>query len=156
MAAALALVLMLAAWTGLFAVALWQDPHAANDSALLLAKSTYADGHQYVPDLFIRRWSDGAPGLWARVVAWLAGLGAVAWWLRRVAASIAARAATGAATSPIATLATVAGAGARRRPVPRAMAREADGAGVPRGDGDRGLVAARHAATTPPPRPCCS
>ena len=57
-----ALVLMLAAWTGLFAIALWQDPHAANDSALLLAKSAYADGNQYVPNLFIRRWSDGAPG----------------------------------------------------------------------------------------------
>ena len=59
---AVALVLILAAWTGLFATALWQDPHAANDSALLLAKSTYADGHQYVPDLFLRRWSDAAPG----------------------------------------------------------------------------------------------
>ena len=99
---------MLAAWTGLFAVALWRDPHAANDSALLLAKSTYADGHQYIPDLFIRRWSDGAPGLWARVVVWLAGLGAVAWWLKRVAASTrTGRGARG--SSPIATLATVAG-----------------------------------------------
>ena len=29
---AVALVLVLAAWTALFAVALWQDPHAANDS----------------------------------------------------------------------------------------------------------------------------
>ena len=42
-------------WTALFALALWQDPHAANDSALLLAKSTYADGNQYVPNLFIRQ-----------------------------------------------------------------------------------------------------
>ena len=105
---AVALVLMLAAWTGLFAVALWRDPHAANDSALLLAKSAYADGHQYIPDLFIRRWSDGAPGLWARVVVWLAGLGAVAWWLKRVAASLRpGRDRRG--SSPIATLATVAG-----------------------------------------------
>ncbi len=83
----LALVLVLAAWTGLFAMALWQDPHAANDSALLLAKSTYADGHQYVPDLFLRRWSDAAPGLWARVAAWVAALAGIAWWLRRVASS---------------------------------------------------------------------
>jgi hypothetical protein len=85
---ALALVLMLAAWTGLFALALWRDPHAANDSALLLAESTYADGHQYLPDLFIRRWADGAPGLWARILAWLLGLSAIAWWLRRVAVSL--------------------------------------------------------------------
>lgn len=105
---AVALVLMLAAWTGLFAVALWQDPHAANDSALLLAKGTYADGHQYIPGLFIRRWADGAPGLWARVVVWLAGLGAVAWWLKRVSTSMRpGRDRCG--SSPIASLATVAG-----------------------------------------------
>jgi hypothetical protein len=101
----LALVLMLAAWTGLFAVALWRDPHAANDSALLLAKSTYADGHQYLPNLFIRRWADGAPGLWARIAVWLAGLGGVAWWLRL----ISARAGSGRrGASPLATLAAVA------------------------------------------------
>jgi hypothetical protein len=105
---ALALVLMLAGWTALLAVALWQDPHAANDSAVLLAKSTYADGNQYVPSLFIRTWSDGAPGLWARVAAWLAGLGAVAWWLRRVATSMRpGRGRRG--NSPLVTLATVAG-----------------------------------------------
>jgi hypothetical protein len=104
---ALALVLMLAAWTGLFALALWQDPHAANDSALLLAKSTYADGHQYIPDLFIRRWSDGAPGLGARVLAWLAVLaGFAAWWR-----STARRAGSGSrpgGASPLATLGAVA------------------------------------------------
>jgi hypothetical protein len=80
----LALVLVLCAWTAVFARALWLDPHAANDSALLLAKSTYADGHQYVPDLFIRRWADAAPGLWARAAAWLAGIGVIAWWTRRI------------------------------------------------------------------------
>jgi len=105
---AVALALMLAAGTALFAVALWRDPHAANDSALLLAKSTYADGNQYVPNLFIRRWSDGAPGLWARVVVWLVGLGAVGWWLKGVATSMRpGRGRRG--SSPIATLATVAG-----------------------------------------------
>jgi len=99
---------MLAAWTALFVVALWRDPHAANDSALLLAKGAYADGHQYIPDLFIRRFTDGAPGLWARVVVWLAGLGAVAWWLKRVATSMRpGRDRRG--SSSIATLATVAG-----------------------------------------------
>jgi hypothetical protein len=73
---------VLAGWTAWFAIALWQDPHAANDSALLLAKSTYADGHQYIPDLFIRRWSDAAPGLWARIAAWLGALALVAWSVR--------------------------------------------------------------------------
>jgi len=104
---ALALVLILAAWTGLLAVALWQDPHAANDSARLLAKSTYADGNQYVPNLFIRRWSDAAPGLGARVVAWLAALGGIAWWLRRVA--VPSRRGRPLGASPVRTLAAVAG-----------------------------------------------
>jgi hypothetical protein len=105
---AVALVLMLAAWAGLFALALWRDPHAANDSALLLAKSTYADGHQYIPDLFIRRWSDGAPGLWARALAWLAALaGIAAWWGRAARPSPSGAAPKGA--SPLATLGAVAG-----------------------------------------------
>jgi hypothetical protein len=98
-----ALALILAAWTGLFAVALWQDPHAANDSALLLAKSAYADGNRYIPNLFIRQWSDGAPGLWARIAAWLAALAGAAFWLRR-----AATAGSGRGRSPLATLAAVA------------------------------------------------
>jgi hypothetical protein len=70
--ARVALALVLAAWSALFAVLLWSDPLAANDSGLLVAKSTFADGNQYVPNLFIRHWSDGAPGLWARVATWLA------------------------------------------------------------------------------------
>ncbi len=82
---ALAVALGLAAWTGLFAVALWRDPHAANDSAVLLARSTFADGHVYVPDLFIRRWSDAAPGLGARVLAWTAAAAALAWFFRSTA-----------------------------------------------------------------------
>jgi hypothetical protein len=84
---AVALVLVLAGWSALLAVALWRDPLAANDSALLLAKSTYADGHQYVPDLFLRHWSEAAPGLFARVVFWLLALGVSAAWLRRAARS---------------------------------------------------------------------
>jgi len=106
---ALGFVLMLAAWTALFAVALWRDPHAANDSAVLLAKSTYADGNRYVPNLFIRAWGDAAPGLWARVAVWLAGLGAVACWLARLdrvgLSSPTGRGPRG--DSPLATLATV-------------------------------------------------
>ena len=81
---AVALVLVLAGWSALFAVALWRDPQAANDSALLLARSTYADANQYIPNLFIRQWSMGAPGLWARITAWLAAAVLLALGLRRV------------------------------------------------------------------------
>ncbi|HUL78833.1 MAG TPA: hypothetical protein VL691_16330 [Vicinamibacteria bacterium] len=113
----LAFVLMLAAWTGLFAVALWRDPQAANDSALLLAKSIYADGDQYIPSIPIRHWSDAAPEPWTRVAAWLtpglsvriavwlAALAATALWLRRVASAAPS---DRRATSPTATLAAVA------------------------------------------------
>lgn len=81
---AVALALMLAAWTAMIALALRQDPHAANDSALLLAKSTYAEGQRYLPGLFIRAWADAAPGLAPRILAWLALIGGAAAWLRRV------------------------------------------------------------------------
>jgi len=80
-----ALALMLAAWSAVFAVALWRDPHAANDSGELLAKSTYADGNQYIPNLHVRQWAEAAPGLGARVAAWLLLSGAVAGWLAWVA-----------------------------------------------------------------------
>src|SRR5262249_33398997 len=80
-----ALVLILAAWTGLFAAALWADPHAANDCALLLGRSAFADGNVYIPNLFIRAWSDAAPGLALRVVAWSALAAAAGLWIRRVA-----------------------------------------------------------------------
>ena len=82
---AVTLALALASWTALVAMALRQDPHAANDSALLLAKSTYADGLQYIPGLFIRTWADAAPGLTLRILAWLLLIAAAAFWLRRVA-----------------------------------------------------------------------
>jgi hypothetical protein len=100
----LALFLMLAAGTAVFAVALWRDPHAANDAARLLAKSAYADGHQYIPDLFIRRWSDAAPGLPARVAAWLAALVVIAWWVRRLSSPAEERRR---GASPLATLVAV-------------------------------------------------
>ena len=101
----LALFLILAAWTAVFAVALRQDPHAASDSGLLLAKSTYADGHHYLPDLFIRHWADAAPGLWARIAVWLSALAAIAWWTRRVSST---RTGHSHGTSPVVTLAVVA------------------------------------------------
>jgi hypothetical protein len=99
---AAALVLILAVWTGLFGLALWQDPHAANDSAALLAGSALADGNAYIPNLFIKTWSEGAPGLWPRIGAWLLLTVAAALWLRRVAADRGGR-------SPLATLAAVGG-----------------------------------------------
>lgn len=74
----------LAAWSGVCARLLWQDAHAANDCALLLARSAIADGNAYVPNLFIRTWADAAPGLFARVAAWAALAALLAWWLRRV------------------------------------------------------------------------
>jgi hypothetical protein len=88
---ALALGLILAGWSAALALALWQDPHAANDSALLLAKSTYADGNQYIPNLHLRSWARAAPGLWARVGAWLVVVGVAAVWWRRAALAGAGR-----------------------------------------------------------------
>ena len=82
---AVSLALTLAAWTALVAIALWRDPLAANDCALLLAKSVFADGNVYVPNLFIRTWSEGAPGLFARIAAWIVLAGGAAVWLRRAA-----------------------------------------------------------------------
>jgi hypothetical protein len=112
---AMVLVLTLASWTALLALALREDPHAANDSALLLAKSSFADGQQYVPGLFIRTWAAAAPGLWLRILAWLILIAAAALWLWRVANARAQDAAgSGAAsgkapgTSPLRTLAAVA------------------------------------------------
>jgi hypothetical protein len=94
---AVALVLILVAWSALFALALREDPLAANDSGLLLSKSAFGDGNRYIPNLFIRHWSDGAPGLGARIVAWLGVVALVAVWLRRVAP--APRAAAGGASA---------------------------------------------------------
>jgi hypothetical protein len=82
---AVAVALALIAWTSLFAAALWRDPHAANDSAVLLARCAFADGQVYVPDLFIRRWSDAAPGLLARVLAWTAAAAGLAFFFRKAA-----------------------------------------------------------------------
>ncbi|HYU41094.1 MAG TPA: hypothetical protein VEQ84_03010, partial [Vicinamibacteria bacterium] len=80
-----ALFLAFAAWSALIAVRLWNDPHAANDCALLLARSAIADGSAYIPNLFIRAWSEGAPGLWARVLVWVCLGAGLAAWLGRAA-----------------------------------------------------------------------
>lgn len=78
-----ALALCLAAWTGILGLGLWQDPHAANDSALLLAKSAFGDGNVYVPNLFFRSWNYGVPGHAARVLAWVGAAAALGLWMRR-------------------------------------------------------------------------
>ncbi len=75
----------LAAWSTLIAAELWADPHAANDSALLLEKSRFADGDVYIPNLFFRSWNFAAPGHAARVLAWLLLVAAVGGWLARSA-----------------------------------------------------------------------
>jgi hypothetical protein len=88
---AVAVGLMLAGWTGVLALVLYRDPHAANDGWVLLAKSTFADGNQYIPNLFIRHWSDGAPGLGVRILAWLAAATGLATWVWRSAEGLAGR-----------------------------------------------------------------
>jgi hypothetical protein len=98
----LAVVFILTAWSTLIAVQLWSDPHAANDCALLLARGAIADGNVYVPNLFIRSWAEGAPGLWARIAIWLVLAALLAAWVRR-----GARGTAGA--SPVAALFGLAG-----------------------------------------------
>jgi hypothetical protein len=87
----LAVLLALAAWSAVVASALWHDPHAANDCALLLARSAIADGNVYVPNLFLRTWAEGAPGLWVRIAAWLCLTAALASWIHRSARGRAGR-----------------------------------------------------------------
>lgn len=81
----LAVVLVLFAVSGLFAWALWLDPHAANDSAVLFAKSRFVDAFAYVPGLFIRTWAAGAAGLFVRIALWALLVAGLVIWLRRVA-----------------------------------------------------------------------
>jgi hypothetical protein len=66
-------------------VILWHDPHAANDCALLLARSSFAEGTAYIPNLYVRAWGEAPPGTVARLAAWLALAVLLAAWLRRCA-----------------------------------------------------------------------
>jgi hypothetical protein len=90
----LAVALTLAAWSGLVARLLHHDPHAANDCALLLSRSAFADGNVYIPNLFLRSWAEAAPGLWARVAVWAGLTTILAVWMAR-----ASRGRGGASTS---------------------------------------------------------
>jgi hypothetical protein len=80
-----AVALTLAAWTAMLSARLWFDPRAANDSALLLDRSAFADADVYLPNLFFRSWNYAAPGQTARVFAWVALAALLGAWLRRVA-----------------------------------------------------------------------
>jgi hypothetical protein len=80
-----AVALALAAWSGLLALELYRDPHAANDAARLLAASALADGNDYVPNLFFRSTLYRSPGTDARVLAWLGLAGLLGLWLGRSA-----------------------------------------------------------------------
>jgi hypothetical protein len=116
-----ALALTLAGWTAVIAWLLWHDPHAANDCAQLLARSAFADGNVYVPNLFLRAWADAAPGLGARVLAWVALAGLLAWWSARAAAGRAGESPLRTLTAGTAVLLALAFAlerwpGARRAP----------------------------------------
>ena len=75
----------LAGWSGILAVILWHDPHAANDCARLLAKSAFAEGAAYVPGLYLPSWRHAAPGTAGRLTAWIALAALLGWWLRRAA-----------------------------------------------------------------------
>jgi hypothetical protein len=112
------LALALAGWSALLGVLLFQDPHAANDCALLLARSAYADGNVYVPNLFLRTWADAAPGLWARVSVWAVLAAVVAGWTCR---AIRGRGADspGRALAGLAAVCLVAGLVLERWPSPR-------------------------------------
>jgi hypothetical protein len=127
------LALMLAGWTAVLALALWEDPHAANDSALLLAKSTFADGRVYIPGLVLKTWSEAAPGLFPQLLVWILLGFLLALWLLRVGRGRGGG-------SPLRTLAAVSGlllAGGlflERWPSPYAAPRFHDSIGLPGGD----------------------
>jgi hypothetical protein len=79
-----AAALALASWTAVLTRLLWFDPHAASDSALLFARSVFADPNLYVPNLFLGSWGDAAPGLAVRLLVWTGFVTGLAFWLRRV------------------------------------------------------------------------
>jgi hypothetical protein len=82
---ALALALVLAAWTGLNAHAMWLDPHAADNALRHIENSAIADGTVYVPNLFIESMNRGGTRLFAQLLAWFALGLLLAFWLVRTA-----------------------------------------------------------------------
>jgi hypothetical protein len=129
---ALFLALTLAGWSALLAVMLWSDPHAANDCALLLARSAFAEGTAYIPTLYLRAWSEAPPGTAARIAAWLSLSIAFGLWLRRcgrgMGGASAARALAGLAATVL-----IAGFVLERWPVPSRRARFGEAIDLGRG-----------------------
>ncbi len=144
-----ALALTLGGWSVLIGAALWRDPHAANDSAVLLARSAIADGNVYLPNLFLRTWADAAPGLVARVLVWTVLAALLGAWIASAARGRAGGSATRAVLGTFA-VALVAAFLLERGPSARTVARfpEALAAGPAvvaylegaRVDGDRAWV----------------
>jgi hypothetical protein len=112
----------LAGWSAVLAAMLWRDPHAANDCAVLLAQSAFAEGAAYIPGLYLPSWGHARPGTLGRLVAWIALTTLLAAWLRRSARDAGGR-------RPLRTLAVMAGLllatgfVLERWPVPRRGAR---------------------------------
>jgi hypothetical protein len=113
-----AVALVLLAWSGLVGLELWQDPHAANDTWELMDKSLLADANAYVPNLFMLRFREAAPGLVPRVLFWCAAVGGLAFWWSRAAAgkagASASRATVGLALVTLAAAAFLEAFGSRR------------------------------------------
>jgi len=116
------LALTLAGWSAVVARLLWRDPDAANDCAVLLGQAHFADGNVYLPNLFIRTWAEGAPGLWARVLCALALIAGAALWARRCADGRAG-ASAGRALAGLFAVLLAAGLLLERWPGPRTSAR---------------------------------
>ncbi len=84
-AGGLTLALALLGWSAACARLLWLDQAAANDSGVLLARSVFADGHVYLPNLLLRSWSEASAALSAQLLAWVLVLIALALAVRRSA-----------------------------------------------------------------------
>jgi hypothetical protein len=78
-----AVALALASWSLLLSYGLWHDPAGANDCALFLLGSAYADGNVYIPNLWLPGWGSGAPGLFLRIAAWIGATVLLTAWLLR-------------------------------------------------------------------------
>jgi hypothetical protein len=124
--------LTLAGWSALLAVLLWHDPHAANDCALLLARSGFAEGTAYVPNLYLRSWRDAPPGTAARVAAWLLLSTALGLWLRRARRGLGG-ASAGRTLAGLAAALLVTGFVLERWPLPARRARFAHAVDLGRG-----------------------
>ncbi len=79
----LAVCVTLVLWTLVLSRGLWNDPHGANDCALFLQKSVFADGNLYIPNLWLPSWSHAAPGLYERLGLWIGFAVALTSWLVR-------------------------------------------------------------------------